>query len=123
MKRLAAFAAGSAAAVAAGWILLPQAAGGAPQDGLVIACSDGRYLTRSNGVSWWEIDSPITKELTGSVYTSRRIRVTYNGEIVHDKTYGAHTGQPATTCTGPELLDGTNDPIPGSLWDIDLSGT
>lgn len=122
MKRIGTFIAGSAAAVAAGWIL-PQATGAVPQDGLVIACEDGRYLTRSNGVSWWEIDSPITKQPTGSIYTSRRIRVTYNGEIVYDKTYGAHTGQPATTCTGPELLDWTTDPIAGSLWEIDLSGT
>ena len=122
MKRVGACIAGSAAAVAAGWIL-PQAAGAVPRDGLVIACSDGRYLTRSNGVSWWAIDSPIAKEPTGSVYTSRRIRVAYNGEIVHDKTYGTHTGQPASTSTGPELLDGTTDPISGSLWVIDLSGS
>ena len=121
MKRVGTIIAGTAAAVAAAWIL-PTAAGAVPQHGLVIACEDGRYLTRSDGISWWEIDGPITKEPTGSVYTSRRIRVTYNGEIVHDKTYGNHTGQPATTCTGPEL-DGTIDGTSGYHWVIDLSGS
>ncbi len=107
--------------VAAAATLVPEAVGAVPKNGLVIACSDGRYLTRSNGVSWWEVDSPITKEPTGSVFTSRRIRVSYNGEVVYDKSYGAHVGQSATTCTGPELADGTMQPIPGSLWEVELS--
>lgn len=108
------------------WRALPsyrKPAGAIPKDGLVIACSDGRYLTRSNGLSWWEVDSPITKEPTGSIYTTRRLRVSYNGEVVHDQTYGNHTGQPTTTCSGPELVDGTADPIPGSLWEVELSGS
>lgn len=121
MKRLGRSIVGAAVAVAAAGVL-PQAAGAIPKDGLVVACSDGRYLTRSNGVSWWEVASPITKEPTGSVYTSSHIRVTYNGEVVYDKAYGTHTGQPATICSGPELLDGTTDPIAGSLWEVSLSG-
>ena len=107
--------------VAAAVTLVPDAVGAVPKNGLVIACSDGRYLTRSNGTSWWEVDSPITKEPTGSVFTSRRIRVSYNGEVVYDKSYGAKVGQSATTCIGPELEDGTTKPIAGSLWEVELS--
>lgn len=120
MRLLGRFIAGGAVAVAA---FVPQAAGAMPMDGMVIACSDGRYLTRSNGVSWWEVDSPITKEPTGSVYTSLRIRVTYDGQAVYDKTYGTDAARRATSsCIGPELIDGTTDPIPGSLWEVDLRG-
>ena len=122
MRRLGRFIVGSALALG-GTAVLPQPAGAIPKDGLVIACSDGRYLTRSNGLSWWEVDSPITKEATGSVYTTRHLRVSYNGEVVHDKTYGTHAGQPTSTCSGPELIDGTTDPIPGSLWEVDLAGS
>jgi hypothetical protein len=122
VRRLGRVIVGSALALA-GTAVLPQPAGAIPKDGLVIACSDGRYLTRSNGVSWWEVDSPIAKETTGSVFTSRRIRVTYNGEVVHDKTYGTHAGQPTSTCSGPELIDGTTSFIPDSLWEVDLSGS
>lgn len=120
MRRLGRFIARAVAVAAAG--VLPQAAGAIPQDGLVIACGDGRYLTRSNGVSWWEVDSPITKEPTGSVYTSRRIRVIYNGEVAYDKTYDNHNGQPTTTCIGPQAHRRDDRPTPRSLWEVELSG-
>lgn len=76
-----------------------------------LACEDSELvIMRSNGSSWWGIGADGQPD--GTVYITRTLDITSDGETVYSKSYGNKTALgPSTTCTADHL---------GFLWVIEL---
>lgn len=79
-------------AVTAGSGAMPAAAG---SERMQLHCASGSLqghtLERTNGSSWWDVD-------TGTVYTTKSLTVSDDQGIVHQQDYGKKS-QAAETCT------------------------
>ncbi len=94
-----------------GAVAVPGAAVAAPA-GMVLRCDGGLTISRSNGASWWDVDS-------GATYTTTHLRITsLDGELQYEKSYGS--GRPRDTEVCVAQHGPFPDGYPGSIWTVHL---
>lgn len=96
-------------------------AAAAPMSGMVLQCSDGRTLTRSNGASWWGLAADGSPN--GTVYVTTHLRVTdLDNNLIFEKLYGADRAPTTDVCVAQHGPFPEED-FPGTHWTVVLTRT